>query len=86
MSEFPPNIIIDMYYGCAAFLQWGIPQAFDAIRLSTEGLYYDETGSGQSDSPREAGGGEVDMEGGRSPTPVESARDRRDRRARLWAG
>jgi hypothetical protein len=75
MSQFPPNIIVDAFYGCAAFLQWGTPQASEAIVSSTQDLYYDATGAAE--------GGEVDMEGGRSPTPIESLRDIR---SRLWAG
>jgi len=82
MSQFPPNIIVDTFYGCAAFLQWGTLQASEAIMSSTQDLYYDATGSGE-DSPGVAEGDEVDMEGGHSPTPIESARDIR---ARLWAG
>jgi hypothetical protein len=78
MSQFPPNIIVDTFYGCAAFLQWGTPQASEAIVSSTQDLYYDVTRSGE-DSPGAAEGGEVDMEGGRSPTPIESLRDIRSR-------
>jgi hypothetical protein len=33
MSQFPPPVIIDMLYGCAALSQWGIPQTIKAIDL-----------------------------------------------------
>jgi len=81
MSQFPPNILVDMFYGCAAFLQWGTPQASEAIEASTQGLYYNANGSGE-DSPEEAEDGEVDMEGGREPSPIDSPPEIR---ARLWA-
>jgi hypothetical protein len=79
MSQFPPPIIVDMCYGCAAVLQWGIPQATATIRLSVGSLYYDETGSGESG---EAGDGEGDIEAARSPTPIETPRLKR---ANYWA-
>jgi hypothetical protein len=82
MSQFPPPIIVDMFYGCAAVLRWGIPQAADAIELSMGPLYYDETGSGESNSSGEAGDGTDDIEAARSPTPVETPRSKR---AKAWA-
>jgi len=82
MSQFPPPIIVDMFYGCAAVLRWGIPQASDAIQSSVGSLYYDETGSGESNSSGEAGDGEDDIEAARSPTPVETPRSKR---AKAWA-
>jgi hypothetical protein len=82
MSQFPPPIIVDMFYGCGAVLRWGIPQAADAIELSMGSLYYDETGSGESNSSGEAGDGMDDIEAARSPTPVETSRSKR---AKAWA-
>ena len=57
MSQFPPPVIVDMFYGCAAVLWWGIPQAANAIELSVGSLYYDETGLGELNSLGEAGDG-----------------------------
>ena len=70
MSRFPPPTIVDMFYGCAAVLRWGIPQASSAIQFSVGSLYYDETGEG-------------DNEVAPSPTPVESPQSKR---AKFWAG
>jgi hypothetical protein len=82
MSQFPPPIIVDMFYGCAALLLWGIPQASDAILLSAGSLYYDETGPGEPNPPGEAGDGGDDTEGARSPTPMET---HWSKRAKVWA-
>ncbi|KAF5384119.1 hypothetical protein D9615_003271 [Tricholomella constricta] len=41
MSQFPPPIIVDMFYGCAAVLRWGITEAKSFIELSVGPLYYD---------------------------------------------
>lgn len=79
MSQFPPPTIVDMFYGCAAVLRWGIPQASSAIQFSVGSLYYDETGSGESNWSREEG----DIEAAPSPTPVKTPRSKR---AKFWAG
>jgi hypothetical protein len=50
MNQFPPSIIVDMYYGSAAMLQWGIAQSSAAIWSSLESLYYDNIGSGRETS------------------------------------
>lgn len=82
MSQFPPPIIVDMFYGCAAVSRWGIPQASAAIQLSVGSLYYDETGSGESNSSGGARDGESDIEAACSPTPVETPQSKR---AKRWA-
>lgn len=50
MNQFPPPIIVDMYYGCAAILQWGIDQSSAAIWSSVESLYYSNTCSERESS------------------------------------
>jgi len=88
MSGFPPPIIVDMFYGCAALLQWGIPMACDAIELSVGSLYYDGDGNGNG-----AGLGGLDLSGGagdredgteaaRSPTPTETPQPKQKSQAR----
>lgn len=52
MNQFPPPIIVDMYYGCAAILQWGIDQSSAAIWSSVESSYYDNTGSERESSSK----------------------------------
>ena len=66
-----------MFYGCAAISRWGFAEAINAIHLSTGSLYYDETGSGESNSSGEAGDEDEDCDAARSPTPVETSWSRR---------
>jgi hypothetical protein len=80
MSQFPPATIVDMFYGCAAVLRWGIPQATDSIKLS---LYYPKKGSGGSNLSGEAGDEEDDSVAAGSPTLVDESP--RSRRAKGWA-
>ena len=78
MSKFLPPIIVDMFYGCTAVLQWGIPQATKAIRSLAKLLYYDGTGSGESNL---LGGSGDDITEARLPTLVESPQSKR---AKAW--
>ena len=57
MSQFPPPIIVDMHYGCAAILQWGTAETSAAIWTSVESVYYDKDGgrSSERDNSDEAG-------------------------------
>lgn len=76
MSKFPHPIIVDMYYGCAALLRWGTPQAIEAIQSSVGSLYYGEE---LRDSSGEDKNGEEDT---LTPTAPDTARSTQ---ARLWA-
>lgn len=79
MNQFPPPIIVDMYYGCAAILQWGIGQSSAAIWSSVESLYYSNTGSErESSSKREDADGEGDAD-------VKDTEPPWDIRAKKWA-
>jgi hypothetical protein len=79
MNQFPPPIIVDMFYGCAAVLQWGLPQSSAAIWSSVDSSYYDNTGlGGESSSERDDADGEGDTDGGNET-------DARDIRTRKWA-
>ena len=42
MSNFPNAVIMDMFYGCAVLLQWGMPQATDVIQSTVESSYHNE--------------------------------------------
>jgi hypothetical protein len=35
-NVFPPDVLVDMWYGCAALLQWGMNETVDRIRHSVE--------------------------------------------------
>jgi len=81
MSMFPPPIITDMHYGCAAILQWGISGSLDAISSSAKSFYYDTAGSeGKNSSGTDAG--DEKEEGHRSQPKEETPRSIR---AAKWA-
>ena len=89
MSQFPPPIIVDMIYGCAAVLQWGIPSTTNAIHSSVGSSYYDKNGSEESGedeyeahSPMPAPTPAPAPAPKRLPTPVETARSMQ---AKNWA-
>lgn len=50
MDKFPPPIIADVCYGCAAVLQWVSPGLFHAISSPAKSLYYDTAGSEDENS------------------------------------
>jgi hypothetical protein len=75
-----------MFYGCAAVLQWGLPQSSAAIWSSVESSYYDNTGSGRgSSSERDDAYGEGDTDGGDETDAREATPTSRDIRTRKWA-
>jgi len=46
MNNFPPPVLIDMWYGCAALKQWGDTSIINTIWSSMESRYYDGLGRG----------------------------------------
>ena len=44
MNNFPPPVITDMLYGCAALLRWGNDQTASTIGSSVRSSYYDSVG------------------------------------------
>lgn len=48
MDKFPPPVIVDMFYGCAAVLKWRTDHVSNAIK--SRSLYYDDTDSGGNSS------------------------------------
>jgi len=79
MNQFPPPIIVDMYYGCTAILQWGIAQSSAAIWSSVGSSYYDNAGSG-----RESSSEWDDADGGDGADGGDDT-DGRGLRAKRWA-
>ena len=48
-AEWPPPLIFDAAYGCAAFRTWGIPVFIDFARTQTRIIYYNnDDGSGHN--------------------------------------
>jgi hypothetical protein len=94
MNEFPPPIIVDMYYGCAAVLQWGIAESSAAIWSSVESSYYDNTGSGRgssserddTDEDDDADGGDETDGGEARETPQDIRAEDRANRKRAQSG
>jgi hypothetical protein len=69
---FPPDVLVDMWYGCAALLQWGMNETVDKIQHSVESEYYDNVNSNGEDYNGGNGGnggngtnGGDDLNGGR---------------------
>ena len=50
-SEWPPAIIIDLFYACAALRAWGPKPFFDSARERSRKKYYDNTGDDDNDEP-----------------------------------
>jgi hypothetical protein len=62
---FPPDVLVDMWYGCAALLQWGMNETIDKIRHSVESEYYDNVNSnGEDDNGWDGGDGANGANGG----------------------
>jgi len=59
IDGFPPTALLNMWYGCAALLQWGVSQTIDTIRSSVGSQYYDIANSEGERSP-----GDDDFNGG----------------------
>ena len=83
MSQFPPPIILDLFYGCAAVLRWGIAKATSVIQSSMGSLYYDRMGSGESDSSGGSSGEDDVIKATGSPTLV--GESPWSRRSKAWA-
>ena len=57
-NVFLPDVLVDMWYGCAALLQWGIHETVDQIQDSVESEYYDNVDSnGEDDNGGDGGDG-----------------------------
>jgi len=85
MNEFPPPIIVDMYYGCAAILQWGIPQSSAAIWSSVGSSYYNNADSGHESSSERDADNEGDTDRGDETDAGEATETPWEIRARRWA-
>ena len=65
-DDWPPPLLFDVAYGCAALNTWGVPQFMNLARQRTRHIYYDdddnddddENGDGGSDG----GDGEPDVD------------------------
>lgn len=56
-DEWPPDLIFDVAYGCAALAKWGTRSFIDFARGKTHEIYYDDGGNkddGNPDNPRQA--------------------------------
>jgi hypothetical protein len=58
-DNFPPPAVLDMWYGCAAVLRWGVAETINKIQSSARPHYYDIPSSEEEDSP-----GDDDLNGG----------------------
>jgi hypothetical protein len=52
LTNWPPALIMDVVYGCAAVLKWGQKQSVDDIQKITQPIYYDPTSQTNIDSEK----------------------------------
>ena len=84
MDRFPPPVITDMHYGCAAILQWGISGSLDTISSSVKSVYYDTAGSeGKNSSEMDDSNARDGTEEGHRSQPKEETAQ--STRAAKWA-
>ncbi|KAF9519398.1 hypothetical protein BS47DRAFT_31129 [Hydnum rufescens UP504] len=82
MTTFPPPVIVDMFYGCAAVSKWGFKESTEVVWSSVRSLYYDNVGSGSGNSPGRdysRGGGNIKS---KYPDPPEEKETSRSIRAK----
>jgi hypothetical protein len=61
IDDFPPPVLLEMWYGCAAVLRWGVQLTINTIWSSVGGHYYDI----DDDAPGDDGApGDDDLNGG----------------------
>ena len=78
-DDWPPPLIFDVAYGCAALKTWGVPTFMDFARTHTKNIYYnDEDNNG--DENGDGGGGPSG--GGHGKSRFQQIFDRNARAAR----
>ena len=56
-DEWPPPLIFDVAYGCAALKTWGVTAFIVLARSHTRDIYYDNGGNSDDEGGRGGGGG-----------------------------
>jgi len=79
-GEWPPAMIFDVLYGCAALNTWGVPAFMEFARGRIKDNYYDEGGSGSSGGDN--GGVRGRGPGGDKKSLKEKKQEREARRAK----
>ena len=79
-GEWPPAMIFDVAYGCAALNMWGVPAFLEFTRRRIKDNYYDEGGRGCSGSDH--GGVRGRGRGGEKKSSKQKKREREARRAK----
>ena len=65
-DDWPPPLIFDVAYGCAALNTWGVPTFTDFARTRTRHIYYnDGDNNGDKNGDSRDGGPSGDGQGGR---------------------
>lgn len=62
-NEWPPPLIFDVAYGCAALKTWGVPGFINLARQRTKDIYYDYDDNGDDENGDGGGGGGGDRGG-----------------------
>ena len=70
-DDWPPPLIFDVSYGCAALKTWGVPTFMDFTQIRTRHIYYnDGDNNGDENGDSGDGGPSVDGQGGRSSQQI----------------
>ena len=99
-NEWPPPLIFDVAYGCAALKTWGVPEFMAFARIQTRNIYYNDNednnndenddGIGHNRQGRQGRGGRGDRRGkpdnSQSEKRRQQAQDREERAAGQEAG
>jgi hypothetical protein len=85
-GDWPPPLIFDVAYGCAALNTWGVPAFMDFARTRTRDIYYND-GDNNGDENGDSGGGgpSGDGQGGRR-SQQKIDRDARDAKRAKYRG
>ena len=61
-DDWPPPLLFDVAYGCAALNTWGVPQFVNLTRQRTRHIYYDDDDNDDDDKNSDGGGDGGDEE------------------------
>ena len=61
-DDWPPPLLFDVAYGCAALKTWGVPQFMNLARQRTRDIYYHNDDDENGDGGGDGGDGEPDVD------------------------
>ena len=83
-DDWPPPLIFDVAYGCAALNTWGVPTFMDFARTRTRHIYYNDGDNNGDENGDGGGGGSSDVgQGGRRSQRIIDRNARAAKRAKV---